>query len=109
MLYTVLALESAVSGLFCIFICNTGAIHRHHLSGLALGFQASAFDVFILFLAIITHIWAEAFTISTAILKTKLPDTSVIKCVLSSLLSRESNEYHQLFWLTYPHNPKKDG
>eukprot|EP01087_Luapelamoeba_hula_P009848 TRINITY_DN2574_c1_g1_i8.p1 TRINITY_DN2574_c1_g1~~TRINITY_DN2574_c1_g1_i8.p1 ORF type:complete len:449 (+),score=105.93 TRINITY_DN2574_c1_g1_i8:28-1374(+) len=59
-LYSVLGLESAISGS-------------------ALGFQSTPKDVLIIFLAISTHAWAEAFALAAAMLKGRMKEGSVIK------------------------------
>lgn len=63
MLFIVLGMESAVSG------C-------------ALGFQKTLLDVLVLFIAIASHIWAEAFTLCTALLKAKVSDGTAFKAML---------------------------
>ena len=49
------------------------------ISGLALGVQKSQKQAFILFLAIITHIWAEAFALSASFLKANQSGNFVVK------------------------------
>jgi zinc transporter 1/2/3 len=60
MLFLVLALESAISGA-------------------ALGVQTNYLKALATFLAIVTHIWAEAFTLCTAFLKAKVSDKNCVK------------------------------
>jgi len=63
MLFVVLGLESAVSG------C-------------ALGFQNTFMEVLVLCIAIASHIWAEAFTLCTALLKAKVSDGNAFKAMV---------------------------
>lgn len=63
MLFVVLGLESAISGS-------------------ALGVQSTLMKTFVTFLAIVTHIWAEAFTLSTAMLKARVSVTNTVKAML---------------------------
>eukprot|EP01132_Coremiostelium_polycephalum_P010782 gene10782-13203_t len=63
MLFVVLAIESFISGA-------------------ALGVQKDQGSIFVTFLAIITHIWAESFTLTAAVLKSRPTITSIYKTTL---------------------------
>eukprot|EP01090_Pellita_catalonica_P004924 TRINITY_DN14734_c0_g1_i1.p1 TRINITY_DN14734_c0_g1~~TRINITY_DN14734_c0_g1_i1.p1 ORF type:complete len:247 (-),score=46.52 TRINITY_DN14734_c0_g1_i1:174-914(-) len=63
MLFAVLALESFISGS-------------------ALGVQQTFIKVLVTFIAITTHIWAEAFTLSTAILKSKVSTARTLQVMV---------------------------
>ena len=53
------------------------------ISGSALGVQQKRSKVLVTFIAIVTHIWAEAFTLSACLLKAKVSDSNIIKSMLA--------------------------
>lgn len=51
------------------------------ISGCALGFQSGFAQVLVLFIAIVSHIWAEAFTLCASILKAKVAESTTAKAI----------------------------
>ncbi|KAF2076532.1 hypothetical protein CYY_002146 [Polysphondylium violaceum] len=58
------------------------------ISGSALGIQDNEVSVFVTFLAIVSHIWSESFTLSASVMKTRQSlKTIYISCIIFSIVT----------------------